>query len=79
MKLTGMFGLVLALAVVPLGFAGGNTEQQRFSGPGMMGGGRVYGAGMMGGGSWSGYGPGMMGGGWAGNGPGHDGRRLLWA
>jgi hypothetical protein len=60
---TGALGLVLALMIVPLGHAGGRTEQGRAYGPGMMGGGARggYGPGMMGGG-WGGYGRGMMGG-----------------
>jgi len=60
----GAIGLILALAGVPLSFAGGQPEQNRGYTPGMMGGGQrgAYGPGMMGGGAGA-YGPGMMGGG----------------
>ena len=60
----GAIGLILALAGVPLSFAGGQPEQSRGYASGMMGGGQrgAYGHGMMGGGSGA-YGPGMMGGG----------------
>jgi hypothetical protein len=47
----GMIGLILALAIVPLAYAGGQSEKAQSYGPGMMGGGPgAYGPGMMGGG-----------------------------
>ena len=69
----GAIGLILALAGVPLSFAGGQPEQNRGYAPGMMGGGQRggYGHGMMGGGAGA-YGPGMMGGGMMGGFEGLD-------
>ena len=64
-RLAGALALVLALGIVPLGFAGGQPDRTRGYGPGMM---RGYSPGMMGGGTQGGYGPGMMGGGMMGGG-----------
>ena len=58
-----VIGLVLALGIAPLSYAGGQSEKAPGYGPGMMGGqAGAYGPGMMGGGPGA-YGPGMMGGG----------------
>jgi len=62
MRRLGALGIVLALGVAPLGFAGGQPDRARADGPWMMG------RGMMGGGPLGGYGPGMMGGGMIGGG-----------